>query len=91
MANIAKLIEYKGRVQGVGFRFTAQRIAFRCELTGYVRNLPDGGVELFIQGHPEDISDCMRDISETFGAHIRDRKITDATINGNFSDFSITY
>jgi acylphosphatase len=39
-----------GRVQGVGFRFFAQRIAVRLGLRGWVRNLPDGGVELEAQG-----------------------------------------
>lgn len=39
-----------GRVQGVGFRFFAQRTASRLGLLGWVRNLPDGGVELEAQG-----------------------------------------
>ncbi|MHC4288506.1 MAG: acylphosphatase, partial [Planctomycetota bacterium] len=45
MNKIAKQIIFKGRVQGVGFRYTTQRAASRYELTGYVRNLPDGTVE----------------------------------------------
>ena len=52
---IAKRIIFIGRVQGVGFRFTAHSIARRCQLTGFVRNLPDGSVEMFAQGQAEDI------------------------------------
>ena len=40
---------YSGRVQGVGFRYTAREIACGYELTGYVRNLDDGRVELIVR------------------------------------------
>jgi len=42
----AKQVLYSGRVQGVGFRYTVKRIATGFEVTGWVRNLPDGRVEL---------------------------------------------
>lgn len=45
-----------GRVQGVGFRFFAQRTASRLGLSGWVRNLPDGGVEAEAQGDPDSVS-----------------------------------
>ena len=91
MADIAKHITYTGRVQGVGFRFTAQRIAMRYELAGYVKNIVSGQVELFLQGHPDDIADCLRDISETFAANIRDKNITDTPINPDFTEFKIAF
>ena len=46
----------QGRVQGVGFRFFAQRAALELGLTGYVRNLDDGGVEAFAAGPEEQLS-----------------------------------
>jgi acylphosphatase len=43
-------VYYSGRVQGVGFRFTAQSLARGFEVAGFVRNLPDGRVELVAEG-----------------------------------------
>ncbi|HEV3237972.1 MAG TPA: acylphosphatase, partial [Gemmataceae bacterium] len=50
MQTVAKLVHYSGRVQGVGFRATAAWIARRYPVAGWVRNLPDGRVELFAEG-----------------------------------------
>ena len=91
MADIAKQIVYSGRVQGVGFRFTCQRIAHRYELSGYVKNLPDRSVELLIQGHPEDVTDCMKDVADSFGGYIRDKKITKLQPNPAYADFKIAF
>lgn len=91
MADIAKHIIFSGRVQGVGFRYTAHRIALRCELSGYVRNLPDGTVEMFAQGHPDDVKDAIADIAESFGRYIRDTKITDANCDPRYRDFTIAF
>lgn len=46
---------YEGRVQGVGFRYTARRVASGFDVAGYVRNLPDGRVELVASGDPEEV------------------------------------
>ena len=91
MADIAKHVIYSGRVQGVGFRFTAQRIAMRYELAGYVKNLGSGQVEMFAQGHPDDIADCLRDISESFAAHIRETTINEVPENPRYSEFTIAF
>ena len=44
-----------GRVQGVGFRYTARREALRLELGGFAKNLPDGSVEIEIEGTTESL------------------------------------
>jgi len=41
---------YKGMVQGVGFRFTAEALARRFDVTGYAKNLTDGNVEVVAEG-----------------------------------------
>ncbi len=91
MADIAKHIIFSGRVQGVGFRFTARRIAQRYELAGFVRNLPNGTVEMFVQGRANDLAYCLRDINESFAGYIRDTKIEDASPNAGYDEFSIAF
>ena len=91
MKEVAKHVIYTGRVQGVGFRFTAERIARRYELVGFVKNLPTGQVEMVAQGHREDVRDCLRDISETFGRGISDIQCCDIGVNERYSDFKIAF
>ena len=88
---IAKHIIFVGRVQGVGFRFTSYHIAGRHRLTGQVRNLLDGAVEMFAQGEPADVDDCIQDIKDSFGAYITQTKIEDTPLNPQYTDFKITF
>jgi acylphosphatase len=91
MADIAKHIIFAGRVQGVGFRYTARRTAARYDLAGYVKNLPNGSVEMFAQGKPGDIADALREIAESFGSYIRDTNIQDHPTNPNLQSFNIAF
>ena len=88
---VARHIIFIGRVQGIGFRFTAHRIASRHQLTGYVRNLRDGTVEMMAQGPAEDIDACIRDIQEYLPGHVRDTKIEEVPPNQTSTDFKITF
>jgi len=88
---VAKHMIFIGRVQGVGFRFTAHRIAKRCQLTGFVRNLTDGTVEMLAQGQPEDINDCIRDIEESFAGYLRETKIEEVPLDPRYRNFKITF
>jgi len=91
MEQIAKHIIFIGRVQGVGFRFTALDIARRYQLNGFVRNLFDGTVEMVAQGKPQDVSDCIRDINESFSGYIRDTGIEEIPTDLRYKDFKITF
>lgn len=55
-------IVFRGRVQGVGFRFTAQRIATMLGLTGWVRNLYNGDVDCEVQGNPNKIYQFIKEL-----------------------------
>ena len=91
MERTAKHIIFIGRVQGVGFRFTAHRIANRHFLTGFVRNLYDGTVEMLAQGQASDIDACIAEIKETFGRYVIDTKITDLPGDPRHTQFRITF
>ena len=88
---IAKHIIFTGRVQGVGFRFTAHRIAMLHQLKGYVRNSPDGTVEMLAQGYTEDIDDCIKNIQESFDGYIRETRIEELPPDPRYKDFKITF
>ena len=88
---VARHIIFNGRVQGVGFRFTAHRVAGRHQLTGFVRNLPNGSVEMLAQGQLENIDDCVRDIEVEFAGYVRETKIDDVPPDPRHTDFKITF
>ncbi len=59
-----KRVIYEGRVQGVGFRYTAKDLARGYDVLGAVRNLPDGTVELIVAGEGEEVGEFLRDLRE---------------------------
>ena len=88
---VAKHIIFTGRVQGVGFRFTAHRIARLNQLKGFIRNLPDGSVEMLAQGYTEDVDDCINNIKESFTGYITDTQIEELPLDPRYTDFKITF
>ena len=56
---------FSGTVQGVGFRFTAERVARHFAVTGYVRNLADGRVELVAEGEEIVLQDFLKAVRES--------------------------
>ena len=58
-------IFYSGRVQGVGFRYTVKTVASGFEVTGTVRNLPDGRVELVAEGARDELKAFRQAIRES--------------------------
>ncbi len=64
------LIRFEGRVQGVGFRYTTWQLLSALPVTGYVKNLPDGSVELLLQGDSSSIEAARAIIQERFKSNI---------------------
>lgn len=91
MSQTAKHIIFTGRVQGVGFRFTAFNIAQRSKLTGFVRNLLDGTVEMVAQGHPDEIDNCVSDIEKSFEDYLRETKVEEIPPDPTYKEFKITF
>lgn len=83
-------IFYSGRVQGVGFRYTAKSTAAGFEITGTVRNLSDGRVELIAEG-PRAELEAFRDAIRDAGLKhfIRDEAVTWGRTQNIFRGFEI--
>jgi len=61
--NVARKFLISGEVQGVGFRFFAQRAAARHQVTGYVRNLVDGRIEALAEGSAQSVEAFKHDMA----------------------------
>lgn len=62
MARVARKFLIRGDVQGVGYRFFAQRAAARHQVSGHVRNCPDGTVEAVAEGSASDVEEFKKDL-----------------------------
>jgi acylphosphatase len=60
---IARKLLISGQVQGVGFRYFTQRSAAKHQVRGYVRNLPDGRVEAWVQGNESAVAAFTHDVA----------------------------
>ena len=81
---------FSGHVQGVGFRYTAKTVAAGFEITGTIRNLPDGRVELVAEGRREEL-DAFRAALHDAGlaGFIRDEQVDWADAKNEFRGFEI--
>ena len=84
-------VRFAGTVQGVGFRFTTERIAQQFAVTGYVRNLRDGRVEMAAEGAPAEIRQLLEAIDKAMAGYIRDRQVEDGPATGEFGGFRIAH
>ncbi|HTU26873.1 MAG TPA: acylphosphatase [Pirellulales bacterium] len=80
---------YSGRVQGVGFRYTARSIATGLPVVGTVRNLPDGRVHLVAEGAPGVLDALLGRIDGEMGRFIRGKQVTAGPATGEFSSFDV--
>src|SRR5437899_8382018 len=85
----ARRVLYSGFVQGVGFRFTAVRIAQGLAVTGFVRNLPDGRVELVAEGAPAELDRLHERISTAMSGNIESVEIESVPPTGRYASFEI--
>jgi acylphosphatase len=83
-------ILYTGRVQGVGFRYTAKSVATGFEINGIVRNLPDGRVELIAEGLKDELQSYCQAIKESgLGHFISQEEISWHEAKNEFRGFEI--
>ena len=83
-------IIYSGQVQGVGFRYSVKSVATGFELTGSVRNLPGGGVELVAEGAKDELEAFRQAIRESGLDHfIRQEDVSWQDASSEFRGFEI--
>ena len=63
MVKVARKFSISGDVQGVGYRYFAQRAAARHQVVGYVKNMPDGSVEALVEGPAETVEAFKHDLA----------------------------
>ncbi|MFZ0390304.1 MAG: acylphosphatase, partial [Calditrichia bacterium] len=90
MENKTLFVCISGRVQGVGFRHFAYRKANRYQLKGYVKNLPDGRVEVLAEGDKNKLEQFLSELKSGPGfADVENLDIQWREYEGNYQEFSI--
>jgi acylphosphatase len=83
-------IVYSGEVQGVGFRYTAKSVATGFEVTGTIRNLPDGRVALIAEGEKTELEAFRQAIRDEGLDHfIRKEEVNWGEAQNEFRGFEI--
>jgi acylphosphatase len=85
-------VYYSGSVQGVGFRFTSQRLAQEHNVGGFVRNLADGRVELMAEGDRKAVDDLLAAIRRRMHDYIRDvQVVTEPAHDPPLGEFTVRH
>lgn len=88
---VRKHIIVRGDVQGVGFRYHASYAAQRYGVTGWVKNLYDGGVELEVQGTEEQIDMMFKSVEAQRFVEIREREVENMPTQPHEYEFKVRY
>jgi acylphosphatase len=91
MAKEQRTVSYSGTVQGVGFRYTACRVAQRYDVTGYVRNVSDGRVECLVEGESAEIGAFLAELAEHMRGYIDGQEQRQAPYTGLHKHFGVRY
>lgn len=82
---------FQGHVQGVGFRYTTRSIAERHAVTGFVRNLANGDVQLVAEGSRAEVKRFLEDVEAAMASYIRHVHAHSLAATGEFSTFEIRH
>lgn len=86
---MARNVHYSGRVQGVGFRDTAVMIARNHPVTGWVKNLPDGRVQLVVEGEGEAVQKFLAAVRERWKKNIEKEESEETKVTGSYKGFTV--
>ncbi len=82
-------VYFTGRVQDVGFRYTALQVAKEFEVAGWVKNIPDGRVQLEAEGAPQTVKAFVSAVEARMHGHIRKTERQSAKREPQFAGFTI--
>ena len=82
---------FSGRVQGVGFRYTARALAHRHSVSGFVRNLADGRVELEAEGPREKVTVYLGELGREFRHYIQEQEARWLPATGSYQGFRVLF
>jgi acylphosphatase len=88
---VRRHLYYTGRVQGVGFRYTAVGLARGRGVSGWVRNLADGRVEVVVEGDEAAVQGFLGAIRGRMGGYVRGAEERDEPPTGEFEAFDVAY
>ena len=89
MTQERRIVHYSGIVQGVGFRWNAARALQGRPVTGYVRNLRDGRVQLLLEGEAGTLDDALQAVRDRLQEFIQREEAEVSPPTGEFNDFAI--
>lgn len=84
-------VHYRGRVQGVGFRWTCRAIAAGFAVAGYVKNLADGQVLVVVEGEPDELDRFLAAVDDEMSRNIRQKSVQTSEAVGEFREFGIRF
>ncbi len=82
-------VQFEGRVQGVGFRYTTASVASRWQVTGYVKNQDDGTVLLVAEGDVQELQGFLKAVCDEMEGNIESKQVHYYAASGQWSQFSI--
>ena len=84
-------VNFRGRVQGVGFRWNVRDEASGFEIAGYVKNLSNGSVELVAEGDKAEVNRFLASVENRMCGYVSDKTVLERVGQSQFEGFVIAY
>lgn len=86
-----RMVHYSGQVQGVGFRATAERIAKEYPVSGWIKNLQDGRVQMLVEGPSDAVEEFLKKIRAHWKDNIKKEEIEEQADSGKYKEFKVAH
>lgn len=89
--NVRWHVYFSGRVQGVGFRYTCVQQARGHAVTGWVKNLDNGSVEMIVEGQSSELEAYLQSVADATHGSVADTQTIKSSATGEFSAMSVVH